>query len=153
MKMKKTAIGILIVTMILSFCGCSSDKGEIESLMMKFEHSCNELNIDSMLDCIDPDISEKIKLATEFNGLFTDEESDVLTEELFAVMTGGSLMSANELLPSIKIELSDIMTNMRSGVANAAIEYKIAGESFETEAVFRYTYKNEKWYISSFNLK
>lgn len=153
MKIKGIVIMMLIATMVLSLCGCSNDKGEIENLMTEFEYSCNELDIDAMLDCIDPAISDKIKLATGIASMFTDKDSDELTEELVGMLTGDNSLNADDFFSSIKIETSDIKTKKETGTANAIVEYSIAGEKFKKEATFEYIYDMEKWYISSFNLK
>ena len=153
MKIKGIVVVMLIATMVLSLCGCSNDKGEIENLMTEFEYSCNELDIDAMLDCIDPAISDKIKLATGIASMFTDKDSDELTEELVGMLTGDNSLNADDFFSSIKIETSDIKTKKETGTANAIVEYSIASEKFKKEATFEYVYHMEKWYISSFNLK
>ena len=153
MKIKGIVIVMLIAALVLSLCGCSNDKGEIENLMTEFEYSCNELDIDAMLDCIDPAISDKIKLATGIASMFTNKDSDELTEELVGMLTGDSSLNADDFFSSIKIETKDIKTKKDSGTANAVVEYRIAGEKFKKEATFTYVYNMEKWYISRFNLK
>lgn len=153
MKIKGIVIVMLIAALVLSLCGCSNDKGEIENLMTEFEYSCNELDIDAMLDCIDPAISDKIKLATGIASMFTNKDSDELTEELVGMLTGDSSLNADDFFSSIKIETKDIKTKKESGTSNAIVEYSIAGEKFKKEATFNYVYNMEKWYISSFNLK
>ena len=152
-KIKGIVIVMLIAALVLSLCGCSNDKGEIENLMTEFEYSCNELDIDAMLDCIDPEISDKIKLATGIASMFTNKDSDELTEELVGMLTGDSSLYADDFFSSIKIETKVIKTKKESGTSNAIVEYSIAGEKFKKEATFNYVYNMEKWYISSFNLK
>lgn len=153
MKFKGIIIVMLVVTLVLSLCGCRNDKGEIENLMTEFEYSCNELGIDAMLDCIDPAISDKIKLATGIASMFTNKDSDELTEELVGMLTGDSSLNADDFFSSIKIETKEIKTKKETGTADAIVEYSIAGEKFKKEATFNYVYNMEKWYISSFNLK
>lgn len=153
MKFKGIVIVMLIATMVLSLCGCSNDKSEIENLMTEFEYSCNELDIDAMLNCIDPAISDKIKLATGIASMFTDKDSDELTEELVGVLTGDDSLNADDFFSSIKVETTDIKTKKETGTANAIVEYSIAGETFKKEAIFNYVYNMDKWYISSFKLK
>lgn len=153
MKFKGIVIVMLITTMVLSLCGCSNDKGEIENLMTEFEYSCNEMDIDAMLNCIDPAISDKIKLATGIAGMFTDKDSDELTEELVGMLTGDDSLNAGDFFSSIKVETTDIKTKKETGTANAIVEYSIAGEKFKKEAAFDYVYNMDKWYISSFKLK
>lgn len=150
---KWMAFVIVIVLIASSLCGCSSDKSEIESLMTEFEHSCNELNIDSMLECLDPAISDKIKLATGIASMFTDKNYDEFTEELVSMLTDEDSLNANEFFSSIKITTEKIKTDKESGIGEAIVEYNIAGEDFKKEATFEYVYTMDKWYISSFNLK
>lgn len=153
MKFKGIVIVMLIAAMVLSLCGCSNDKSEIENLMTEFEYSCNELDIDAMLNCIDPAISDKIKLATGIAGMFTDKDSDELIEGLVGMLTGDNSLNADDFFSSIKIETSDIKTKKETGTANAIVEYSVAGEKFKKEATFDYVYNMDKWYISSFKLK
>ncbi len=150
---KGIVLAMVFVLMAVSLCGCGNSKGEIENLMTEFEYSCNELDIDAMLDCIDPAISDKIKLATGIASMFTDKDSDELTEELVGMLTGDNSLNADDFFSSIKIETEDIKTKKETGTANAKVEYTIAGEKFKKEATFEYVYEMEKWYISSFSLK
>ena len=142
---------VLIATMVL--CGCSNDKGEIENLMTEFEYSCNELDINAIFNCIDPAISDKIRLATGIAGIFKDKDSDELTEGLVGTLTGDDYLNADDFFSSIKIETKDIKTKKETGTANAIVEYNVAGEKFKKEATFDYVYNMDKWYISSFKLK
>lgn len=149
----KLVFFVLITTMVLSLCGCSNDKGEIENLMTEFEYSCNELDIDAMLNCIDPVISDKVKLATGIASMFTDKDPDEFTEELVGVLTGDNSLNADDFFSSIKIETSEIKTKKETGTADAIVEYSVSGEKFKKEATFNYIYNMEKWYISSIKLK
>lgn len=150
----KVTVFVLIIAASMSIlCGCGNSKSEIQKLMTQFEHSCNALDINAILDCIDPEISDKIKLATGIAGLFTDKNSNELMEELAGMLTGDSSLNASDFFSSIKIETSDIKTNKQAGTANAIVEYRIAGENFKKETSFKYIYAADKWYISSFNLK
>lgn len=157
--MKRNAIfrvftgAMVFILIAMSLCSCSSKKGEIENLMTEFEYSCNELDIDAMLGCIDPSISDKIKLATGIASMFTDKDSDEMIESLVGMLTGDSTLNAKDFFSSIKITTEDIKTKKETGTANAIVEYNIAGSNYKKEAVFEYVYKTEKWYISKFSLK
>ena len=141
------------VLMTMALCSCGSKKGEIENLMTEFEYSCNELDIDAMLDCIDPAISDKIKLATGIASMFTDKDSDEMIESLVGMLTGDTTLNAKDFFSSIKISTEDIKTKKEAGTANALVEYNIAGSNFKKEAVFEYVYKTGKWYIAKFSFK
>lgn len=153
MKIKGIVIMMLIATLVLSLCGCSNDKSEIENLMMEFEYSCNELDIDAMLDCIDPAISDKIKLATGIASMFADKDSDELTEELVGLLTGEETINANDFFSSITIETKDIKVKKETGSSEAVVEYSLAGEKFKKNAELEFIKTLDKWYISGFKLK
>ena len=151
--MKKIIVFTLIMTIILSLCGCSNGNNEIKKLMSEFEYSCNELDIDAMLDCVDPKISDKIKLATGIASMFTDKDSDELLESLAGMLTGDSSLNAADFFSSIKFEISNVKTKKEAGTADAIVEYNIAGENYKKEATFEYVYSMKKWYISGFQFK
>lgn len=153
MKTKRIVIMMLMATMLLSLCGCGNNKAKIENLMTEFEYSCNELDIDAMLNCIDPAISDKIKLATGIVGMFTDKDSDDLTEELVGMLTGEETLNANDFFSSIRIEAAEIKTKKETGICEAVVEYSLAGEKFKKNAEFEFINNMDKWYISSFKLK
>lgn len=57
---------LLSVLLIVSLSGCKGGgivgkSAECKSLINKFEKSCNEVDIQAILDCIDPKISDPIK--------------------------------------------------------------------------------------------
>lgn len=153
MKIKGIAIMVVISTMVLSMCGCNNNKGEIENLMTEFEYSCNELDINAMLNCIDPAISDKIKLATGIASMFTDKDVDALTEELVGVLSGENFLNANDFFSSISIETTKIDAKRETGICEAVVEYSLAGENFKKNAEFEFINTMDEWYISSFRLK
>lgn len=153
MNVKRIVIIMLLASVMLSLSGCSNNKEEIEDLMSRFEDACNELDTDAILECIDPNISDKIRLATGIAGMFAGKESADLTKELAGMLTDDNSLNAGEFFSSIKIEISDIKTKKERGTANTLVEYTIAGEKFKKEATFEYVYNTEKWYISGFSFK
>lgn len=149
----KIVTAALMSAMVLSLSGCGKDKGEIEKLMTEFEYSCNELDIDTMLDCIDPAVSDKIRLATGIASMITDKNSDELTGELVGMLTGDGSLNADEFFSSISIEPKDIKTGKKSAAANAIVEYSVGGEKFKKDTEFEFVNTMDKWYIASFKLK
>ena len=66
MKKKGILWVLLSVLLIVSLSGCKGGgivgkSAECKSLINKFEKSCNEVDIQAILDCIDPKISDPIK--------------------------------------------------------------------------------------------
>ena len=51
--MKKLLVLLLSIIMLLSMSGCTSDKSQIKDALSEFEYSCQNLDVDAMLACID----------------------------------------------------------------------------------------------------
>lgn len=139
---------IILFTMIFSLTGCGS-KNEIEDLMSNFQKACNSLNFNEVLDCINPSISDKIKLAAGFVGMFTDTDTDKMFDSLAGYLSKDKV-GGKEFFSSIKIDVNDIKTDGDSAKVSAVITYKIKDKEITNNTTFNCIRSNEKWYISSF---
>lgn len=150
---------VLLLTVILVFgslFGCGGNDGnnkEIENLVSDFRQSCNKLDIDAMLDCIDPTISDKIRLATGIVGMFADMEASELMDELASLLTGNDSLNADEFFSSIMVETGNIDVSVNNASIDAVVEYTLGGEKFQNDASFSCVKEDGKWYISNFALK
>ena len=157
--MKKSNWYVKLVAMFLTFivvatlCGCSNNKKEIAEVTSNFEIACNKLDIDAMLDCINPAISDKIKLATGIASMFTDKKPKEMTDELVSLLTGDSSLNADDFFSSINLSTEKLKIKSKTAVADTVVKYSIAGEKFEKKAVFEYIKVEDKWYISKFSFK
>ena len=143
---------IIALSMLVSLVGCgNSSKKEIENLMTEFEHACNTLDFNSVLNCINPKVSDTVKIGMGIVGLFTDMENDVLFEKLAAALTTEQLGGA-DFFSSIKIDVKDIVVEDKTATVSTWIKYNISDSQFEREATFNCIYYTEKWYISNFSI-
>ena len=153
--MRKTVISLmallLSVTMVFSLAGCSKSNKEIENLIAKFEQACNDLDFEEVLDCINPKISDKIKLAAGLVGMFTDTDTDEMFETLAKYLSSDNLGGA-DFFSSIKIEVKDISVKDDSADVSVMLNYEVNGEEIAREATFKCIYYTEKWYVSSFTI-
>lgn len=83
MKKKGILWVLLSVLLIVSLSGCKGGgivgkSAECKSLINKFEKSCNEVDIQAILDCIDPKISDPIKAIVAIGGMVTDNVDESL---------------------------------------------------------------------------
>lgn len=157
--MKKSNWYVKLVAMFLTFivvtplCGCGSNKKEIAEVTSNFETACNKLDIDAMLECINPAISDKIKLATGIASMFTDKKPKEMTDKLVNLLTGDSSINADDFFSSINLSTDKLKIKNKTAVADTIVKYSIAGEKFEKKAVFEYIKVEDKWYISKFSFK
>lgn len=150
---KKCAALILIIVLTISMCACGNQNNEIKTLTKNFENSCNKLDMNAMLDCIDPDISGNVKKLTGLIGMFSDKDTDELLDSFAKVLFSELPENSKEFFSSIKIKLDNIETDEDSASATAEITYEISGEDNKSNANFEYTRIDEKWYISNLDIE
>lgn len=149
--LKRCATIILIIVLSVSLCACAGQgkDNEIETLTKNFEKACNKLDLNGMLDCVDPEISKSVKAITELVGLFSDKDTDELLDGLAKVLFRELPENSKELFSSIKIKLDDNI-EISEDIANASAEivYEISGEEHTSNVSLEYVKLDEKWYIS-----
>ena len=60
-------------------------------IIKNYEKACNDLDMDAMLDCINPSIAEKIELATGVLGMLTGSDSEELFDKLSGLLSTEAL--------------------------------------------------------------
>lgn len=152
-KFKNYAALILIIVLSVSVCACGNQNNEIKTLTKNFENSCNKLDMNAMLDCIDPDISGSVKKLTGLIGMFSDKDTDELLDSFAKVLFSELPENSKEFFSSIKIKLDNIEIEEDNASATAEITYEISGEDNKSNANFEYTRIDEKWYISNLDIE
>ena len=152
-KFKIFAALILIIVLSVSMCACDTQNNEIKTLTKNFENSCNKLDMNAMLDCIEPDISGSVKKLTGLIGMFSDKDTDELLDSFAKVLFSELPENSKEFFSSIKIKLDNIEIDEDSASATAEITYEISGEDNTSNANFEYARIDEKWYISNLDIE
>lgn len=150
---KSLAALFLIIALSISMCACGNQNNEIKTLTKNFENSCNKLDMNAMLDCIDPEISGSVKKLTGLIGMFSDKDTDELLDSFAKVLFSELPENSKEFFSSIKIKLDNIEIEEDSASASAEITYEISGEDNKSNANFEYTRVDEKWYISNLDIE
>ena len=151
--LKKVIIFALVFMLVLSVSACGSQKSEIKTLTKNFENSCNKLDVNEMLDCIEPEISGSVKKLTSLIGMFSDKDTDELLESFAKVLFSELPENSKEFFSSIKIKIDDIEIDEDNASASAEIRYEISGEDNISNANFEYIRIDEKWYISNLDIE
>lgn len=151
-KRRITAVLAIITLLAVLMTGCG-DKSEIKGVISDFEKACNKLDLNDMLECIDPAISGPIKMATGIVGLFSNTNSDEMLERLSDILTSGTAGGGKDFFSSIEITVDDIDISGDKAEVGATLKYTVAGEDHETETVFKCVKSEDEWYISSLGLK
>ena len=153
--LKNVIIVALLFVFFLSVSACGNQNNEIKTLTKNFENSCNRLDMNAMLDCIDPDISGSVKNLTGLIGMFSDRDTDELLDSFAKVLFSELPENSKEFFSSIKIKLDNIEIDedKASASASAEITYEISGEENKSNANFKYICIDKKWYISDLNFE
>ncbi len=152
--MKTVIKSVVALTLVLAMCltlvGCNNDKKDINNLILEFEYACNTLDFDAVLNCIDPKISDNIRLAGGVIGMFTQTDTDEMFEKLSEYLLNDESIESSEFFSSISIDIQESEIDGENAVVSTKIKYKLADVEMEREADFYCIYYNEKWYISDF---
>lgn len=81
---------IIAASTISSALGCPSKK-QCQEVIEDFQESCNSLDAEGILDCLDPTIANPLKAALFVGSVVTSSTTDILTSILEAV--GGDVLS------------------------------------------------------------
>lgn len=144
---------VLSLALMVSLTGCKvGNNKDIKNLLAEFESSCNSLDFDAVLDCINPQISDKVNLALGLVGMFTDTDKDELFEKLAGFLSKDDIKGA-EFFSSIKIEVKDIAVEDKDATVSTIITYNINGDETTRESTFYCSYYIDEWYINAFTIE
>ena len=150
---KKIVLFALLAVLVLSMSACGGEQSEIKALTTRFEKSCNKLELNEMLDCIEPDVAQGVKAITGVIGMFTDADTDELLDKFGAMLFSEMPENSKEFFSSIKITVNDVEVDKDNATASAEIAYEISGEESVANAYFEYVRIEEEWYITNLDLE
>lgn len=146
---------MLIVTMAFGMTGCASKTSQIKDTLSEFEYACCNLDVNAMLKCIDPDVSDPIRLSLALVSTFTDTDYEDLVDGLFdniGASEFGSSFDAEDFLSTISVSDAKVKTKKNRATVTCKINFELAGEQFKRDATIEMIEKDDKWYIYSFDI-
>lgn len=168
--MKKQLVALLLCSgMLLPAAGCgASPEAEIQDLNDEFCRSFNHLDMDSMIECLEPDLADYFNsmmdltmgLTSGLIGAMTDVdidlESDLLydfVEVYFGLMPEESREAYG--LPELEMELESLEFSADGQDAWGTALFTITqnGQSQSAEAGVYYTRIDRQWYYSMENMQ
>ena len=153
---KRIVACTLLFVFAVSMSACVGTKNnEITVLINKFENSCNKLDLNSMLDCLEPKMSETIKVATGFVGMFAGKDTDELLNSFAKLIMQDGPVDARSFFSSIKINVENVLIDESVATATSTVKYTISGEDYQKNAVFEceYSESDKKWYIADIDIE
>jgi len=149
------SLAIVVCLLVCSMAGCSKSKDTtaIEQRVQDFVVKCNNLDIDGILRCIDPAISEPVAIAISSIELIsklnkTPIDKYEIFSELSSVLIDESGLDAMEFFESIQVEIVETELDGNYAYVYSNITYAIADIKFTKEGVIYMTEQADVWYVS-----
>lgn len=146
---------VVVCLLVCSMAGCSKSKDTtaIEQRVQDFVVKCNNLDIDGILRCIDPAISEPVAIAISSIELIsklnnTPIDKYEIFSELSSVLIDESGLDAMEFFESIQVEIVETELDGNYAYVYSNITYAIADIKFTKEGVIYMTEQADVWYVS-----
>lgn len=140
----------MVFALVFSFAGCDSTESDIKKMIKNFEASCNVLDLNEMLNYINPSVAKTFNLAADIANLFTNTDTETMLDKIAAILTSEDGWSGKDFFSSIHIEIRDIAVNGETAFAMTTIYYTMFDEAQFKDVTLRCVCKEEKWYISGF---
>ena len=152
MNIKISAIVLIICMLLCTMAGCKQDTTVLEQRIQDFAVKCNELDIDGMLRCLDPSVSEPIALTISGIEMVAKlSGSPVDKYELFSAVSDVILDSEGingmDFFKSIEVEVDHIDVEENVAYAYCYISYVISDIKFKKEAVIYMIEQADIWYV------
>ncbi len=149
--MKRTiALLLALVIMASMFAGCTTNKGEIETLFATYQTACNSLDLNAMMDCVTPTITNPLKTAVGIVGKMTANDTDTLLDRIGGLIMNDTKVSKKEYFSTVKFDLGKITVEDDLATVEVVLTYTGNGAEYVEEVTYECVYYAEKWYLKSF---
>ena len=150
--MKKLCILSLAVILIaLQLTGCGAGK-ECKAVVDKFETACNQLDVNGILECINPTVAKPIQTGLNFiSGIVqkgSEELINLIGEAL--VKSDSEGVDTSEMFASMDIVVKNCKIDDDTAVVQAEITFMAFEKELTKFAEFEMVQKEEAWYINGF---
>lgn len=143
---------LLLVAIMISLVGCAAAKREeaILETLENFEESCRRLDIDGILNCLNPTYARPISTAKALLGALTDINADELLQSAFELLFNQKGADPEEFLSAVTLENAKVSSEKTSAKIEADLTAKIAGQkiSYGVEIGMKYDEDEDLWFIS-----
>lgn len=149
---KFAAISLFFIILMLCACGV---KASPERTIKRFEKALQNIDIDSMIDCVEPRTAEGIRSAANIaGGLFGFDSKDIFNLLYLAVGIAKQtniqeLTSEMDVFNSASFTIMSTDYNKDKSKAAVAVEFSFDGES--TTGIINMIKSEGEWYIQILN--
>lgn len=165
MKKRRFAAALLACVMALSLAACGANpERDIEALNRRFCRSYNNMDVEGVLDCLEPGMAESISAMFDLGlgllGAAADVDVDLDAETMFALaQVCFNFMPEEERdsmqIPELDLEIESLELSEDGTEASAMVTMTlVAGsESASQTAEVYYVMIDDEWYFSNGNFQ
>lgn len=142
-------LGLLL---LLSLAGCAGgDQRQIRSTLKTFETACQQLDLNAMLDCMDPDTAQAVRNGASLLGQVTGQSAEEVLDATAPFLFGDDYTSS-DFLRSFRLTVEDIAVAEDSATALCTLSCTLNGEEKQRDVSVRLVKLEidgkQGWYIS-----
>lgn len=155
---KKITIAICAVAIILAVfvVNLGIQTGKCVKTLKNFEESCSELNVDGMLNCINPTIADPLKLvrvvAPNVNDFLVKVVDQLIGGDGITEQIGVETENTESFVTSMKISPKRMFVGLKKAKVRCRVSFSINGLEMNREFDIKLVKKYGNWYISGFKL-
>ncbi len=161
--MRKIAVWVLTLVMVVSLAGCgASPETKIQRLNDRFCESYNNLDVEGLLDCLEPSMAESVNAMVELSfgvlGALTDIDLDLDAETMYSLLkVCMDLTPDSELegmgMPELSMELVSLEVNETEdqAVGTVTMTLEVSGQTQVQTGQVQYINLDGDWYFSNMN--
>lgn len=152
----KRIIGLMLIVVMITACltGCGKkEQEECEIVLDEFEYACNELDLDAILRCINPEVSDPIRIGLAFVTNWTYMDTEDMVDKVATALTGTLdeiNLDTTELFQSMELETKEFAAENGRAAVLSEITFETMGVEMEKYVIFDLIQLDEKWYIDGF---
>lgn len=149
MKKRFALLFVVVMASMTLLTGCKSgDKKECLYVIEEFQYACNNLDVDAMLRCMDPDVADPIRIVLAMSGMDASEQLGQLVDAMLSDVSEGE-EGASQILGSIVIEPKDVEVGKKTAVAYCRISFSVNGVDVVRFVDISLRIHDDTWYITS----
>lgn len=135
------------IAMIAALCGCSPEASAIKKTLNEFQSSAKELDVEGMLECVEPSVAAPISGAVgALSALTGTETQDLLPILLKSVF--GEEIDGETVLERISINHPKLSVSGDEAQVDCDLHINTADSSYTRKTTIRMKKIDDKWYIS-----
>ena len=126
--------------MVLSLTACG--KGEVKEVVNRLEAGINKMDVNEILECINPEVANPIKLLV---GTFGQGEELLL--ELVQQVFGATIQFDEVNTEKVKINPKEVSVNGTNATVECELEFEWGESVIKETIVFNMIKVDDVWYI------